>query len=299
MKKQIAIVCTLFCAACSAFAQNAKTAQEILAGYPSGADNKVQYEWQCSLNVDELRAIADYAIEVSRTNLLSGKSIASYVYAPIFQHWAPAPGLELAPEYDAKFADAGLIFRTDMWKNAPKCTEKFLVTNREGAMLKEFPAFVQFIRKAIENKDYSDNICENINVLAESGTKINRSFAYVTVDHIVLLVLKKAPSHIRHKLRERGLPIVVKDGVNHVQNAVDELSSALNAPKMAGAKEWLSKWFPDYKWIEVKWMSDEELSKFKDDIFYGDIEFDMMNRSILRSHIGVDAYNDFVKKFNN
>lgn len=286
-------------AACSAFAQNAKTAQDILAGYPSDADDKVRNEWQFTLKADEIKAVADYALEVAKTNLVAGKSIASRIYKSIFIHWAPAPGLELAPEYDAKFADAGLIFGTVMWKNAPKSTEKFLVTHNEGAIPKEFPAYVQHIRKAIENKDYSANTCEIINCLAESGTKINWCFGYDNVNYFVLNILNEAPRQIRRKLRERGMPIVVKDGVNHVQDAVDELSSALNAPRMAGVREWLSKWFPDYKWIDVKWMSDEELAKFKDDIFYGEIEFNDKNQFILRSHLGVDAYNDFIKKYNN
>jgi len=286
-------------AACSAFAQDAKTAQEILAGYPSGADYNVRSEWQYTLKVDEIKAVADYALEVSKTNLVAGKSIASHVYGSIFRHWGPAPGLELAPEYDAKFADAGILLSAIMFKNAPKSTEKFLVTHREGALLKEFPAFVQYTRKAIENKSTLVDICAYINVLAECGTKRNGYFGYGGVDRAASMVLREAPRHIRRKLRERGVPIVVKDGVNHVQDAVDELSSALNAPKMAGVREWLSKWFPDYRWIDVKWMSDEELAKFKDDIFYGDINFDAANRFILRSHLGVDAYNDFVKKFNN
>jgi hypothetical protein len=286
-------------AACSASAQDAKTAQDILAGYPSDADANVRAAWQYTLKVDEIKAIADYAIEVAKTNLVAGNSIASRVKCSIFRHWGPAPGLALAPEYDAKFSDAGIVFDALMFKNAPKCTEKFIVTHREGAILKEFPAFVQYIRKAIENKNHLVDICAYINVLAECGTKVNSYFGYGGVDSAASMVLREAPRHIRRKLRERGVPIVVKDGVNHVQDAVDELSSAINAPKMAGVREWLSKWFPDYKWIDVKWMSDEELAKFKDGIFYGDIEFGVANRFILRSHLGVDAYNDFVKKFNN
>ena len=300
--KKIVVAMSLvsFCAACSAFAQNAKTAQDILAGYPSGADAKVRNEWQYTLKVDEIKAVADYALEVSKTNLVSGKSIASHVYSSIFRHWgSTTPGLELAPEYDAKFADAGIVLGALMFMNAPKCTEKFIVTHREGAILKEYPAFVQYIRKAIENKNSLVDICVHINLLVELGTKNNGYFGYGGIDRRMSIVLREAPRHIRRKLRERGMPIVVKDGVNHVQDAVDEISSALNAPKMAGVREWLSKWFPDYKWIDVKWMTDEELSKFKDDIFYGDIEFDAANRLILRSHLGVDAYNDFVKKFNN
>ena len=289
---------TIACLAASiAFAE--KSAQEILAGYPSEADAKVRGEWQYTLKVDEIKAVADYALEVAKTNLVAGKSIASRVYGSIFRHRAPAPRLELAPEYDAKFADAGLTFGVFMWKNAPKSVEKHLVTYREGVILKEFPAFAQYIRKAIENKNNSVDMCAYINALAECGTKLNGYFGYGNVDGTVSRFLSNAPRHIRRKLRERGMPIVVKDGVNHVQDAVDELSSALNAPKMAGVREWLSKWFPDYKWIDVKWMSDEELAKLKDDIFYGDVNFNAANRFILRSHLGVDAYNDFVKKFNN
>jgi hypothetical protein len=297
---KLKVVVLAIAAVCSAFAQNAKTAQDILAGFPSEADTKTRNEWQYTLNVDEIKAVADYALEVSKTNLFAGKDIASRVYYSMFQHRGPvAPGLELAPEYDAKFADAGIVFGANMFKNAPKCTEKFIVTHREGVILKEFPAFVQYTRKAIENNDDSVDVCALINCIAECGTKSNVYFGYGSVDHPISLVLRKAPRYIRYKLRKHGMPIVVKDGKNYVQDAVDELSAALNAPRMAGLKEWAGKWVPDYKWIDVKWMSDEEFEKFKDAIFYGDIRFDRMNMFILRFHLGVDAYNDFVKKYNN
>lgn len=300
MKKQIAIVCTLFCAACSAFAQNAKTAQEILAGYPSGADAKVRDEWRYTLKVDEIKAIADYAIEVAKTNLVAGKSIASYVYFPIFRHWAPAPGIELAPEYDIKFSDAGLVLVYNMVVNAPKSVEKWLVTSRGGSIPGDCPAFAQYIRRGIENKNPLADHCASLNFFAEAGAgRCAGFYDYSYLDVASKRVLANMPKTIRRRLRDLGRPIVIKDGVNPVQDAIDELSAALNAPRFSGLKEWIAEWFPDYRWIEVKWMSDEELLKFKDDIFYGDIEFGAANRFILRSHLGVDAYNDFVKKFNN
>lgn len=300
--KKIVVAMSLvsFCAACSAFAQNAKTAQDILAGYPSGADAKVRNEWQYTLKVDEIKAVADYALEVSKTNLVAGKSIVSHIYGSIFRNWDEAPGIELAPEYDAKFSDAGLVLGYTMVVNAPKSVEKWLVTSRGGSIPRDCPAFAQYIRRGIENKSPLTDHCASLNFLAEAGAgRCAGFYDYGSLDVVSKRVLANMPKTIRRRLRDLGRPIVIKDGVNPVQDAIDELSAALNAPRFSGLKEWIAEWFPDYRWIEVKWMSDEELSKFKDDIFYGDIEFGAANRVILRSHLGVDAYNDFVKKFNN
>lgn len=293
----IAIACALFCAEYSAFAQNAKTAQDILAGYPSGADIKVRDEWQNALKVDELRAIADYALDVAKTNLVAGKSIALLILNPIFGWWHDLDGTELAPEYDAKFAEAGFLFNHYWVKRAPKSVEKWLVTARGGSIPRDYPAFSQYVRRGIENKSLYTDSCATLNFIAEAGTK--GFFDQSALDEAYKLVWPNIPKTIRRQLRYLGRPIVVKEGVNPVQDAIDELSSSLNAPRFSGLKEWIAKWFPDYRWIEVKWMSDEELAKFKDDIYYGDIDFNSDNRTILKAHLGIEAYNEFVKKYNN
>jgi hypothetical protein len=111
--------------------------------------------------------------------------------------------------------------------------------------------------------------------------------------------LWKSQKAIKRRIREMGGSFIVgEDGVNPVQAAVDELSKCINSPKMEGLKEWTLKWFPDYKWTDVKWLPDEYISKLKDDIFYGEKDFRTDRKEILKAHLGVEAYNEFVKKYN-
>ena len=137
------------------------------------------------------------------------------------------------------------------------------------------------------------------NVMAECGSVFNFANNYAfTLDGWKNKILGQASSIIRHRLRDLGKPITTKEGVNPIQDPLDRLTEALNAPKMSGLKEWFAEWCPDYQWIDIKWMSDEELKAYKDDIYYGDRQFGRAEKFILCTYLGVDEYNKFVKAFN-
>ena len=292
----LAIACL---AASMAFA--GKSAQE-LWGECGNLKGDALTAWERSLTSDDVRTLADDVLAVATTN----RSAVSWWRASIcarriFAHWDDCAHTELAEEYDVKFADADIFFMTIFWKFAPKTSTKWLEEGGGSGIAKESPVWASYQRGLVSRSFEPQNapVGLSANFLAEIVCRKNRAFNYRSVKSHRDRLIFNATKIIRRRLRERGLPITVKDGKNLVQDAVDSLASALNAPKMAGIKEWVAEWCPDYKWVECTWMTDDELAKFKDDIFYGEIPFDDTNSAILQGYLGIDEYNKFVKKFNN
>lgn len=114
-----------------------------------------------------------------------------------------------------------------------------------------------------------------------------------------------ATTEIKHKLRidkQNGIGngfLVGPDGVNPVEGPAKAFIASLQAPKCAGLKEWLAVYFPDYKWVEPEWKSDEEIEALKNAIYWGDKPFGMKNKMILSGYLGLDGFNEFVQKYNN
>lgn len=293
---------TIACLAASiAFA--GKSAQE-LWDESAGLKGDALAAWESSLTSDDVRTLADDVLAAASTNWSAVlRRRANLCARRIFQHWGNGAYTELAGEYDVKFANANIFFNCLFPKYAPKTSAKWLDESYGTNIVKRFPACAERLRGLISDFDsYADlksNHALNLNYIAESCSDNNVCCSYWMLKNLEGNCVGSIPKAIRRRLRELGRPITVKDGVNPVQEAVDELAKALNAPRMAGLKEWVAKWFPDYRWKDVNWMSDERLKKFMDDIYYGDIPFNRVNSRILKGHLGIDEYNKFVKKFNN
>lgn len=104
---------------------------------------------------------------------------------------------------------------------------------------------------------------------------------------------------MKRTMREHGKSFVSPDGKsNPLQDELDALSNALNAPKFAGLKEWIAKWFPTHQWVDAEYLSDEEVAKLSDDIYYGDKPFKQDDKLTLQIYLGVEQYNAFVKRYN-
>lgn len=294
MRNVVVVFSVLF----SAVAHAQKTASELWAEV-SGLDHKDKVAWYDSRSKDDIRVLADDVLQVASTNMAAAGRIGGCVIRSIFMHWAPAPANDLAEEYDMKFKAGPYCGTTHYWKLAPKTTLAYLASTNASEYVVRHPAFVALIRYGCENGALPDDIAFSANVLVENAAVLNRNANYhSSLDSLKKRILNKAPRVVRHELRKRGLPITVRDGVNPLQDAIDDLTSALNAPRMSGVKEWFAKWCPEYQWIDVQWESDEWLAKFKDDIFYGDIDFNASARFRLCAYLGVDEYNKFVKVFN-
>ena len=106
---------------------------------------------------------------------------------------------------------------------------------------------------------------------------------------------------IKRKLRERGISFVVEEGeANPVQEAIDALTTAFQTPKLAGVKEWVAEWFPEYQWIDLDDLlkSDEEIAQLCDDIYYGEKDLAGANAQIILTHLGLEEYNKFIERYN-
>lgn len=126
-----------------------------------------------------------------------------------------------------------------------------------------------------------------------------RIMSQTRYDLVVPALLKKVVLEIKMWLRKSGKSFITKeDGINPVQEEIDILQNALNAPKFAGLREWVAKVYPDYRWIEPDWKSDEEINQLKEDIFYGQKDFVIQYKILLQTYLGTDAYNAFVEEYN-
>ena len=118
---------------------------------------------------------------------------------------------------------------------------------------------------------------------------------------LINTVVSNAVKPIKRSLRKKGISFVVQDGeANPVQEAIDALTAAFNAPKFAGLKEWVAELFPEYQWVDIDhfFMPDEKMAKLCDDIYYGEEDLTSRNSALILSHLGLDGYNAFIERYN-
>ena len=114
-------------------------------------------------------------------------------------------------------------------------------------------------------------------------------------------ILNRLPSAIKRRLREQGKTFFVNDetGENPVQNAIDEFIEACNSPQWQNVKIFVSKWWPDYEWVEISdWPSEEEINLLKDKVYFGEVDFNENVKTKLMNNLGIDAYNEFIEYYN-
>lgn len=120
------------------------------------------------------------------------------------------------------------------------------------------------------------------------------------LDALKRCVLRSALGIVKRSLREHGRTFVVgPDGSNPVQEVLDALSVALNAPKMTGLGAWVAEWCPaGHEWREPSWMSETDVATFTNALYYGERDFGRIEQTRLCAVLGVDAYNAFVMRYN-
>lgn len=301
MKKKIVVMALVSSVMCiSAFA--ARTADEIFArgkelrdGYPGTVIEMQNYV--NSLSKDEMKSVIDRAIERVR----SGNKEAIVYPFNIIGSWLRKQCSDLSEEVDAKLLaiDGYDVNPLRTYDTIPRTSEKMLsMENPKVDWLAKYPVTVRTVRKYKSGMIWSvATFPEIVNVVAEHSC-IGCLVYYMgdkSNDRLVSMAVKA----VKRRMREQGISFVVgSDGKNQVQDAIDEFSSALNAPRMSGLKQWISKWFADYEWIEPNWMSDDDIQKLKDDVFYGEKDFRSDYKTKLKAHLGVEAYNDFIRLYN-
>lgn len=118
-------------------------------------------------------------------------------------------------------------------------------------------------------------------------------------DGMIRKLLNVSPVAIKHKIRSEGRSFVAKDGVNPVQIRVDKLSSALNAPRLSGLNAAFQACGMDCGLdFEAQLLPEEEIAKLRTKVLNGDTELKDDFVGLLRTHLGIDAYNQFIKLYN-
>ena len=286
MKKLIVVACALFCANIYA-----RSPEEIKTEIKSLRRDQVN-AFEDNITTEEWRQIADVEIASGR-----GFNPSAFWNMIGIERKNCEPLLD---EYDVKFAATS---HATNWfggkigfKRTPKCSQKYA----EITIGKNRPGTAEVCKSAKGSFD-STSLLQRIIVFSECYAD-NKGVLWIDYNYNRLSnwVLDSAPKALKKLIREKGKSFLVgADGRNPLQNAIDSLLEALNRPRLQGLKEWVAEWYPDHVWNEPVWMSKDRLDKLMDDIYFGQIDFDWRNQSVLRANLGLEGYNEFVKKYNN
>lgn len=283
-------------------AGSTRTAQEIRSQYSALKDDE-KTDFKFGITTDEWRILADEYLSIVVTNRIAADGIHPSARKEIMEVYGRYEAARaLAAEYDQKFLDAGVDAFFANYSQVPLCAEAWINSPRNRKFVESNSYFIALARKYRDGRVSNYAFPERLNAAVDYFSRL-RTGADVWKGSD-LARWKKAISNvaaraIKRRIRERGRTFVVgDDGSNPVQDAVDALSSCLDAPRMSGTKEWVMEWFPEHEWHEPSWMSDEELRAYSDAVYFGDVDFSDARKAALCATLGVAAYNDFVNKYN-
>lgn len=256
-------------------------------------NNEGRVELAKTITTTEWRAYFDNVISVAATNKVAGYRLSTYPLSCPAAMGYRGNAKSLAEEYDEKFSKAGIGAEVPwVCANFPKMREAWIADPTNAVKVSKMRKTIEFCRKDAKFRFWTAPIEERANIFMEYHIWAQSPTKYSTLVQGVTVGLKR-------KMREKGMSIVVKDGVNPVQAEADVLSAAFNAPRFAGVKEWFAKWYPEYQWIDSEQDTAEEVNAFKDKVYYGEVPFGIYAQNYLRFYLGVEEYNKFVKAFNN
>lgn len=280
------------------------------------SSNPNEKECLNSMTDDQYIEYANQFIETNKTLAVLGKlrngDISGSPINPIWRlhkiAYTKENPNEFRASFDTNFVNAGLCSKArncnyySIYAAFPLTVEKYYSNfpseyNKNRVMLSIY-------RNNLKDGIYSQSDlkispAEEINLFVEDAAKymgLNSDYLKMRMNKCITGAVKS----IKRQLRKEGKTFVVdNDSQNPVQIAIDELTQALQAPRCQGTKEWVARWCPDYQWIDINyWLSDEELEKLKDDVFYGEKDLDRFNSSLLFFNLGVDEYNKFIELYN-
>lgn len=203
--------------------------------------------------------------------------------------------------WDSRFDQINAMIRPSWWsididranrKNFPRCWDNWAKGPVSEAVKDERPATNRYLN----NEDEAISIPCALNYYIELRATGNISVNSISSQNknIINLLLPK----VRRHMRQLGESIVTVGETNPVQEKVNEIISALEAPRCAGFKELVLRYYPDFDWIDVKFLTDDEINSLKDEVYNGDVRFSENRASLLFVHLGVTAYNEFIREYN-
>ena len=291
MKKLLIFLMTLFCLTTVAFSDNFDLYNQVMANYKEAYTNS-------NYMTDEMWI--QYAHEYAATNKIIFETTKTYI--PVDQKLLfkisnisvknKENKYALIDEIDQEFAESGL-FISYLKTDFKKIAKNFLIKYPEYA--KECPVDTACFQKYQRCEEIP--LISSINIFAEqcANGKINQRSIQSTITGCSKNLIKP----IKRYLREHGKSFVTSnDGVNPVQEIINEFINAMQAPNHSGLKEFAQTYFPNETWIDINYLSDEKINKLKGDIFYGEIDLTARNAVILQTALGIDEYNKFIKQYN-
>lgn len=126
------------------------------------------------------------------------------------------------------------------------------------------------------------------------------AFETIVVNHHIdrNRILDVAPAAIKHKLREDGKSFVVRNKVNPIQELLTPIVNALNAYRLEGLNAALKAAGMDYGLdFEGQLYAEDYINSIKNKVLYGEKPIRSLE-PLLRTHLGVDKYNEFVRTYN-
>lgn len=293
------------------FAFADKDAATIQAEYAALTNAADRLAYKKSLDAQAWSALADAMISVAATNEAAAKKMEPNPVVGMGDGWNYPATASVADGYDTTFSAAGIGAPPTFYKRLPKSAEVWIASTNEfsAGWVASHPVTLSFIRRNKNGFPSTYNGCtfgEYLNFIAEEGadfTPTNRISAHSLFNMGLSALKEKAVAAsariVKLELRRQGKSFVVQpDGKNPVQDAVDALFAALDAPKMEGLGAWVAAWCPSHTWVEPTWADAGAVAQFKEAVYLGDKPFTSIVKFRLCAYLGVTEYNKFVREYN-
>ena len=227
------------------------------------------------------------------------KALADKSARPNPTAWDAAPGVLCSQVKEAETAAAidRLLSEGYFYISSTGFASKYplLFANYAKVYAETLPEVVPVIESVIANPKSKDCQVKVAVINAYVGIWKSQSLA----DSNVKSLLQVAPFGIRHKIRSEGKSFVEKGGINPVQERIDRLTAALNAPRLAGINEAMDECGIRFGLDFTKnLLPQDEVEKLRSDVLNGYDPFSSAIGFKLRTHLGIDEYNKFVKLYN-
>ena len=170
----------------------------------------------------------------------------------------------------------------------------------------DFPVLSAFVLSSADTSPMS-SIGESIRWAFDRGVpglllgEFNRSTDNVvwTMEYYTGLVKAACTRQVKIMLRRSGKSFVTRDGVNPLEPYAKRLETILNAPRMHGMADFCAEiGLPKtYAIPEDSFMTDDEVKTVCDSVLIDDRSLKNVSAK-LRYSMGTDAYNAFVKEYN-
>ena len=196
-------------------------------------------------------------------------------------------------QVDTIFSSAGFgLYEPKLADALPRCfanTAAFLEQNAPAGLM-----------AAVRTPSMSDDVAEKIRyktarvlfymwMVPKSGFGLN-------IDGLRTLYARL----VKHHLRAQGKSFVEKDGISPMQPYFDRLTASVNAPSCAGLADVLAEVGVNAEFCDFAATSPSKayIDEFKRKILIGDMPFTKREQGFLKFRLGVDAYNAFVREYN-